>query len=702
MLVQTGVRLGFLASATILAAPLAAQTYPASPSDSAVAPPLVAKPVTPEKRVYTLADFARFAPKSAYDMLVQVPGFTIRTVDTSVRGLGQASENVLINGQRINNKTGAVDQLQRTPASSVERIEIVDAASLGIAGLTGQVANVILNQTKKASGQFDYEADARAHFTKPELFGGSVSYSGKEGPVDYTFSVKNGYGRGGIGGAIVILDRNRGLIETRNEVFHSEYEEANTQAKFTIDGPGSSIGNLVLGYTPYWNPVHLRDKRVEADGELRSRTDVEQLAGYMGDINGDYEFALGPGRLKLIGLRHWEHQPLVTTDILRFLTTGEDSIGTRFSRDSHSGETVTRGEYSWKSGRNDWQVSIERAFNSLDQKGRLFTLNSDGDFVEVPFPEGSGKVVERRYEALATFSRPLSSKVDLQVAAGAEISSLDRTTDEEPARKFFRPKGSIVFGWHPDKTWDISLKLRRRVGQISFFDFLAQPQLSAGRENAGNPELVPPQSWEVETDFAHDLGRWGKTDLTLHYYRVEDIVDFIPIDDNQQGVGNLPRADRAGIENTSTILLDPIGWTGAKVDLNLGAEWTSVRDPLTGRSRPISGIQDHWGSIQVRHDIPHTQLAWSAYVQHRHYVSNYYLTEIDQTLDIPWMAGFYVEDKNVFGTTVRFSVDNIFNGRHLEFRKVFDGFRDRTPIAFIENHNELVGPIFTLSVKGNF
>ena len=288
------------------------------------------------------------------------------------------------------------------------------------------------------------------------------------------------------------------------------------------------------------------------------------------------------------------------------------------------------------------------------------------------------------------------------VKSGGEISNLDRTTDEDPARKFFRPKGSIILGWHPDKTWDISLKLRRRVGQISFFDFLAQPQLSTGRENAGNGQLVPPQSWEVETEFAHDLGRWGKTDLTLHYYRVSDIVDFIPIDDAEQGVGNLPRADRVGFQSTSTILLDPIGWTGAKVDATFGGEWTSVRDPLTGNKRPISGIEDRWGNIQVRHDIPHTQLAWSAYVQYQHYVSNYYLTEIDQTLDIPWLVGAYVEDKDVFGTTVRFSVANIFNGRHLEFRKVYEGFRDRTPIAFIENHDELVGPIFTLSVKGTF
>ena len=690
----------FAGAALIISAPAFAQS--ASPADSAVAPPPVAKPVSSEKRVYTPADFTRFAPKTAYDMLGEVPGFNIQSVDTSVRGLGQASENVLINGQRVANKLGAVDQLQRTPASAVARIEIVDAASFGIAGLTGQVANVILKETKKASGQFDYEANARAHFTKPELFGGSVSYSGKEGPIDYTLSVQNGYGRAGIGGPILIFDRNHNLIETRDEVFHTEYEQANVQAKFGIDGPGSSAGNLLVGFAPYWNPLHLRDSRVEADGEIRHRTDTESANGWVGDINGDYEFALGPGRLKLIGLGHWEHNPLVDTQILRFDTTGAAAEGGRFDRQIHSLEAIGRTEYHWHTGKNDWQVSLERAFNSLDQVGRLFDLEPDGTFVEVPFPSGTGKVQETRYEALATLSRPLTSKLDLQVAAGAEISTLGLVGGAGPPHKFFRPKGSLVLGWHPDRTWDISLKLRRRVGQINFQDFLSQAVLTENRTNAGNVNLVPPQSWEMETDFAHDLGRWGKTDITFHYYSVSDIVDFIRIGQDGEGVGNLPHADRAGVQSTNTFLLDPLGWPGAKLNLNFAAEWTKVRDPLTGRFRPISGIQDHSAFLQLRDDIPHTPLAWSAYIQNRHVVTNYLLTELDQTLDIPWLVGFYVEDKNVFGTTVRFTVDNVFNGRHIEVRQVFTGFRDTAPVAFIERHNELVGPIFTLSVKGTF
>jgi hypothetical protein len=701
MLVLRSCRAALLTGVCLVAAaPGLAQT-PALPSDPAVVPPPLAT-ATATKRIYTPADFARFAPKSAYDMLVQVPSFTIHGA-SSERGLGQASENVLINGQRIADKSGgAIAQLQRVSAANVERIEIVDAASLGIAGLSGQVANVILNSATKSSGQFEWNPSWRAHYAKPEYLGGSISYSGKTGPVDYTLSAKNDYGRGAFGGPIWIYDANGVVTETRHEVYHSEYEQLALQTKFGLDGPGSSVGNLTLGYTPYWNPSHRRDTRELVTGETRSRTNVGKLNGYYADINADYEFAFGPGRLKLIGVRHWEHEPLVTTQILHFDSSGADDDGIRFSRDTHLGETIGRGEYHWKSGKNDWQISLERAFNSLDQKGGLFELDPSGEFVEVPFPEGTGKVTETRYEAIATLSRPLTAKLDLQVAAGAETSTLDRTPDDQPARKFLRPKGSVTLGWRPSKAWDISLKLRRRVGQISFYDFLAQPQLSSDRENAGNPDLVPPQSWELETEFARDLGKWGKTRLNLHYYKVEDIIDVIPIGEGGEGIGNLPHADRYGFESVSTINFDPLGWTGAKLDLTAGREWTSVRDPLTGDKRPISGVRDRWLYAQIRHDIPKTQWAWSAYIQHNHYEKNFFLTEVYRGLDLPWISGFYVEHKNVFGMKVRFSVDNVFNGRHLLSRHVYSGYRDRAPLSFFERHDQLVGPLFNLSVKGTF
>src|SRR5690349_11083213 len=70
-------------------------------------------------QVYTPEDFARFAPRSALDMLNQVPGFDIITTDQG-RGLGQASDNVIINGERVASKSESLfDVLQRIPAARV-------------------------------------------------------------------------------------------------------------------------------------------------------------------------------------------------------------------------------------------------------------------------------------------------------------------------------------------------------------------------------------------------------------------------------------------------------------------------------------------------------------------------------------------------------------------------------------------------------
>ncbi|MEO7277449.1 MAG: TonB-dependent receptor [Sphingomicrobium sp.] len=684
-------------------APAAAQTVPAPSSDPAIVAPPVEKSAG-KKGVYLPADFARFAPRTAFDMLSQVPGFTIKSPSTGEldRGLGQASENVLINGERIANKSGgAVDELRRTAASSVARIEIVDASSLGVAGLSGQVANIITQARKKGSGQFEWHPDFRAHYAKPRLFEGNVSWTDNTGPIDYTLSVKDDTGRGGLGGPIAIYDRDRNLIERREQIVHNESDLVTFQTKLHYKGAHGSIGNLTLGYTPYWAPQHLVEDRYPVDGDPSRRTDIAKLDGFYYDVNADYEFKLGPGRMKVIGLRHLDHEPLVETQLNRH-SDGSPDDGILYTRNSHIGETIGRAEYGWKTGKNDWQVTFERAYNSLNQLGGLSLLNADGQFEPIDFPEGTGKVTEVRYEAIATLSRPLAPNVDLQVAAGGEISWLDRVDDDQKARRFVRPKGSIILGWRPAKSWDVSLKARRRVGQISFYDFLAQPKLNDDRENAGNPDLVPPQSWELEAEVGHELGKLGKTVLNAHYYSVEDIVDIIPLDNHTEGVGNLPHATRWGVESTSTINFDPLGWKGAKLDASFGFEKTRVKDPLTGQLRDIGGVQRGWANLSLRDDVPHSAFAWGIEGNYGDYSKRYYLTEISNSWEGPLFVDVYVEHKNVFGMTVQATVSNILNARHRRLRTVYEDWRDSSPVAFYQEANQLIGPIFSFRVKGTF
>lgn len=658
------------------------------------------------QRSFPAAFFTRFSPRTAYDMLVQVPGFAIRQADNE-RGLGQASENVLINGERVADKSGgAIAQLRLTDAKSVERIDLVDAARLGIAGLQGLVANVIVRNQGGGKGQFAYIPEFRAHYSNPLLVRGMVSYTDIVGPVEYTVSADstNSSSRGGFGGNDdVVRDGSGAFIERRVQRLYSDFTQPWFKVATKIDAPGNSLANMSVRYGPYWYDFGDIQKRRRTDPIDDSFRDVTQSQrGFMIDLNGDYEFALGPGRLKLIGLRHYEHEPTETTQHTSF-ANGDDDEGIRFFRDAHIGEFILRGEYGWKGGSNDWQVTLERAVNTLRQQGELFELAADGEWVETPFPQGTGEVAEHRYEATVTLSRPLGEALNLQIVAGAEISKLERLDEgNEETRKFFRPKGSLSLAWRPGPGWDASVKLSRRVGQISFYDFLAQLDLNVDRENAGNPDLVPPQSWELETEAGRELGAWGRARLKLFYHRIDDIIDIVPIGVDGQSIGNLPRATKWGGVLTSTINFDPIGWAGAKLDLSGEMTRSRVKDPLTGEPRPISGITDYSWSMDLRHDIPRSDLAWGAGLNGNHNTKNYYLDEVSREWEGPVWGSLFIEHKNVFGMTVQASVRNILDGRHIWNRAVYAGFRDRTPLLFTQRQKQLIGPIFYLSIKGNF
>ncbi len=125
----------------------------------------------------------------------------------------------------------------------------MEAASLGIAGLSGEVANVIISAARKSSGQFEWSPEVRAHYAKPRILSGQVSYSGSRGPLGYTLSLKNDPGRGAFGGPVVITNADGSLREERTDIYRSEFERPTAAVKFSLDGPSSSLGNLNLAYS---------------------------------------------------------------------------------------------------------------------------------------------------------------------------------------------------------------------------------------------------------------------------------------------------------------------------------------------------------------------------------------------------------------------------------------------------------------------
>ena len=652
------------------------------------------------RQVYAPADFARYAPKNAYDMLIQVPSFQIRD-NENLRGLGQATGNVLFNGERPSNKADDMyTQLSRIPAGNVERIEIVDGATLDIPGLSGQVANIVY-RADAFSGQFSWKPEFRAHYTDPLLTRADVSVRGRTGAVEYEVALNNDdSARSGAGGPTLIYDGAGNIIERRKDIWNTHYDTPKLSGRITWDPAGDTVANLGGHYQRIYDRYYEDGVRIGPGLPDRIRTVYENEDSWNYEVSGDYQFGLGPGKLKLIGLRRFSHEPyrqeIVTTP------AGGIATGDRFAQTGDIGETIGRGEYQWKMFGGDWQLSGEAAFNTLDNVASIAVLDPMGAWVDQPFEGGTGGVSEDRYEGLLSFGRKLTDKLNFQIIAGAEHSTITQTGVNGLTRSFFRPKGSISLAWTPSPDFDISVKLRRRVLQLSFYDFLARAFLNDGNQNESNNDLRPQQDWTYEAEINKKFGAWGSTKIILIYRDVEDRVDVIPIGANGEAVGNIAKAKAGAIDWTATINLDPAGIKGMKLEPRLLLQKSSLRDPFTGEKRQWNGFTDTVISLGLRHDIPASDWAWGGDVEYAHYQPNYRRTQIDKVWEGPVWASVFVEHKDVLGLTVRASIRNIANARSKRDRTAYTGVRGESPVSFVEERDRLIGPIFSFSVRGKF
>ncbi|MFA9200483.1 MAG: TonB-dependent receptor plug domain-containing protein [Cypionkella sp.] len=698
-----------LLATTALAAPAWAQDAPATgdapPPAPVEATPADATPAeaaaAPEGRqVYTPADFARYAPKNAQDMLEQVPSFQIRDSE-NLRGLGQATGNVLFNGQRPSSKSDDLRTLlSRIPAANVTRIEIVDGATLEIPGLSGQVANVVYTSSGGISGQFSWTGQVRAHYADPLFTRGAVSVSGRSGALEYEVGLDNNQaGRSSAGGETLILNGAGAIVETRDDVWTSNYDAPKLSGKLTWNGAGS-VAHLNGHYQRIWNRYDELGERVSPGLSDRLRTVRQRTRSWNYEIGGDYEFGLGPGRLKAIGLRRFAHEPFFE-EVSTVFANGGAPTGDGFAQTGDLGETIARGEYSWKMLGGDWQLSGEAAFNTLDNVATLGTLTPAGEFAYVPFPGGTGGVKEDRYEALLSFGRPLTRTLSFQIVGGAEHSTITQTGAAGLTRSFFRPKGTLSLAWKPSDTFDASLKIRRRVLQLSFYDFLARANLNDATANSGNTDLRPQQDWSYEGEINWKLGPWGSQQFRLVYRDVSDFVDIIPVPGGE-AIGNVPKAWAAAIVSNSTITFDPIGLKGVRLDASFVLQKSRLTDPFTGEQRQWRGFTNRQAFIALRHDVPGSDWAYGAEANHNHVLPRYRRTEVDRVREGPWFASLFVEHKDLFGLTVRAEAGNLLGARSYRDRTIYTGLRGASPIAAIERRDRLIGSIFSLSVRGNF
>jgi outer membrane receptor for ferrienterochelin and colicins len=695
-LFMSAMRLPLLLVSFILNSAAFAQSGPA-PSPATPAPQPGSRA---EAKSYVPADFARFAPRTALEMLSQIPGFTIRQ-ESQERGLGQATGNVVINGQRISGKSNdVVTELGRVPIQSVERIEIVDGATLEIPGLSGQVANVIV-RSSTISGQYAYRPEFRTHNTDPLLTRFETSVSGTRGAIEYTLGLDNrGSQRSGASGPTWIYSAAGNLLEDRDEHWKGNGEYPRISGRFAHDPAGASIGNLNFSLGRRIFDYIETGRRTPSAETARDRvvTIDEDRTHY--EIGGDYAVALGPGQLKMIGLYRASSGPSIT-EVVSTAIDGSSTVGSRFARESDEAERIAKSEYRWTRGATEWQISAEGAFNSLDSPSRLYVLQPDGAFAEEPLAGGSARVTEDRYELMGSWGRQLAPTVTARVSLGGEYSELSQIGPGGQSRSFVRPKGTSTIAWRASPSTDVNLRLARRVGQLNFYDFLASVDLRDDTHTAANPDLVPQQSWELDLEGSRRFG-WGTTTLRLFGKVIDDIIDFIPIGETGEAPGNLDQAIAYGFDVRSTLNLDRFGREGMRFDTHLVMQQTAVEDPLTGEQRRISNSLMRQASVGLRHDVPGTEIAWGGGLSYYLAAMSYRLTEVGRMWEGPVWDELFVEHKNLRGISVRATVVNLLGARSMWDRTVYTGRRTGGSVAFVEQRDRMIGPVFSFSIGGKF
>ncbi|MBY6127893.1 hypothetical protein KUW15_04110 [Qipengyuania aquimaris] len=658
--------------------------------------------VTEGARVFEPSYFEQFAPRNALDMVQRLPGFSIKGGnDQGQRGLGQADQNVIVNGERFSSKSDTIrDQLARIPAGDVIRIELVDGNSLDIPGLTGLIANVIY-ASEGASGQFSWRPGFRPYNTEARYLGGEISMTGSDGPLDFTVSLSNDNNRFGADGPILVTAADGSLIEEQQTKFSGGFDNPKLATNFTYDFGGGAFANLNLSYGENFIFRDIPETGFPLVGPVRMRDAHVRERGPRYEIGGDIEFPLGPGTLKLIGLERYQRDNM-TAVVVDTFDDGSTAEGSRFERRDGEGERIGRFEYGLNMWNADWQLSGEAAFNRLDRRSRLSILEPNGEFEPIAFPAGNGGVTEDRYEGTLSFSTQLSPTLSLQAIAGGEYSKIEQTGSAANARSFQRPKGSLALSWKPADDFDVSITGARRVGQLSFGAFLGSVNLNDDNQNGGNNALVPPQSWEVDVEANKSLGAWGSLKFTAKQAWFEDFIDWFPLDDGGEARGNIGDATRTHLELTATINMDPIGWKGARFDINGVKRWMSVTDAFTGEDRAFSNDLIDRLNVDFRYDIPDSDWAVGSGINTFNPAGYSRRYEVGRGWEGPTFAWLFAEHKDVFGLTVRATAGNILGARNYFERTVYEGDRPDAPVAFREYMDRRIGPIFNFQISGDF
>ncbi|MDH3532927.1 MAG: hypothetical protein OEO82_08350 [Gammaproteobacteria bacterium] len=657
--------------------------------------------------------FDRFQPITALDMVSQVPGFQLDDAINDVRGFANVAGNVLIDDRRPSTKRDTLtDILSRIPASTVARIELIRGQVRNI-DLRGQstVVNLILREGMPAAVQ--WEAGFRQTFGHGTIVpNGSISLSDSWRGIDFNTGLNGRKTSVGRTGTEIIFDSLDDTLETRfdDRGNRNSFVDANLNAGFWW---GENFLTLNTN-------LHYEKRRLFTDSRRVTTATGEEQDVFFDDNEEQPAYELG------MDIERNVSPALVAKGILLGVTadkefrnsqTDTDSAGNRTLFRESSGrldteEIIARAEFDWSGWSNHLvQANIERAYNALDSS-LVQTDDTGAGPVVIDVPGANSKVKEVRWDFLLKDTWILG-RFELDYGLGAEASTITQTGDTDLERDFFFVKPQLALNYSSVNSSQTRLSLAREVAQLNLEDFVSATEFVDNDVALGNPNIEPDATWKLELSQEKRLGVHGSVKLTLFHDWISDVLDLLPLTPTFEAPGNIGDGRRWGILWESTLPLDRLGLTEAKLDFKFRWQDSTVTDPVTGADRVLSVTSRSQGpimfdvdneyayEIDYRQDLQDQRLAWGFGIAERGEQLQFKVNEFE-SYDEGTEFRAFIETTRWFGIKIRIDAENLVDFADTRDRRIFVGERDLTPLESRQFRDRTRGRRLQLSFSGSF
>ena len=634
--------------------------------------------------------FADQRPNTALDMVSRVPGFSINDGSGS-RGFEGAVGNILINNARpaSKNDTGS-NVLSRTPASQVERIELIRG---GAPGIDMQGYSVVVNVILKTENTRQSILTGTGYFFEGgrDQFNGSYQFTAREGERTWGVTLSDGLSMSDANGVgpVVRTDAN-GNVTRREDYFNDSW-----------GGGQSARGNYAAPFLG--GKIDLTARYGVNDFEavnLQTATDVRRESLYAedgdgGEIGAVYTRPLSP-RLKLETrlIHEWNSFESLSTSNTEL--GGVDDPEQAFSAEGEASESILRGLVRFeKSAALTFEGGGEVAYNMLEVD-QAFTVGG----TPVPLPSASVKVEETRGELFGKATWRLRSDLTLEGGLRLESSTISQSGDADQEKSFFFAKPRFLATWTPIANNQVRVRFEREVGQLDFGDFAASADLDDENVFGGNVDLEPEQRWISEMIYERRFWGDGIVSVGLRHDEITDAIDVIPLDQGLSAVGNIGDATLDQLDLTIAVPTDKLGVSGGMFRFRNTWNHTEVTDPTTGETRPLSNVRASQAVISWDQDITRWKLQYG--VTYIPLLTGQWSYDPDQTSG--WRGHDYFEAWAEYKPTETLAIRaqvNIWDDFDVE-RTVYADRSAARPIAFVEHRFLDPRTFFQIRVRKTF